>query len=115
MAIGGILVATIFFPKMHTISQQSKYRKLKLHSGSGSDSTVSTAVQLVSVTECGVQVYTSYTDGAFPGYSAGYPYYYSSPYHPPGQLHYTPHHQRYSGPRAGQQGRLRPAPPHLNR
>ena len=38
---GGVLISTIFFPKMHTISQQSKYRKLKMHSG-GSDSTVYT-------------------------------------------------------------------------
>ena len=36
-----MLISTIFFPKMHTISQQSKYRKLKMHSG-GSDSTVYT-------------------------------------------------------------------------
>ena len=38
---GGVLLTTIFFPKMHTISQQSKYRKLKMHSP-GSDSTVYT-------------------------------------------------------------------------
>ena len=38
---GGVLISTIFFPKMHTISQQSKYRKLKMHSP-GSDSTVYT-------------------------------------------------------------------------
>lgn len=57
VTIAGILVTTIFFPKMHTISQQSKYRKLKLHSP-GSDSTV----------------YTSYTGAQdYPSYSMYYP------------------------------------------
>jgi hypothetical protein len=42
VTVAGLLVTTIFFPKMHTISQQSKYRKLKLHSP-GSDSTVYTS------------------------------------------------------------------------
>ena len=57
VAIAGLLLTTIFLPKMHTISQQSKYRKLKLHSP-GSDSTV----------------YTSYTaQQDFPSYSMYYP------------------------------------------
>ena len=57
VAIAGLLLTTIFLPKMHTISQQSKYRKLKLHSP-GSDSTV----------------YTSYTaQQDYPSYSMYYP------------------------------------------
>jgi hypothetical protein len=40
VVIGGVLVFTVFLPKMHTISQQSRYRKLKLLNGS--DSTVYT-------------------------------------------------------------------------
>ena len=52
---GGVLLTTIFFPKMHTISQQSKYRRLKMH-GPGSESTV----------------YTPYTDYAGAGPGAGY-------------------------------------------
>ena len=57
VAIAGLPLTTIFLPKMHTISQQSKYRKLKLHSP-GSDSTV----------------YTSYTaQQDFPSYSMYYP------------------------------------------
>ena len=50
-----MLLTTIFFPKMHTISQQSKYRRLKMH-GPGSESTV----------------YTTYTDYAGAGPGAGY-------------------------------------------
>ena len=40
VVIAGVLVSTVFLPKMHTISQQSRYRKLKLMNGS--DSTVYT-------------------------------------------------------------------------
>ena len=110
VTIAGILVTTIFFPKMHTISQQSKYRKLKLHSP-GSDSTV----------------YTSYTGAQdYPSYSMYYPptALYPGPggeldrqnlqfsckrvtfsgYHPHRGLH--PHLRAHMGARP---------PPHLNR
>ena len=110
VAIAGLLLTTIFLPKMHTISQQSKYRKLKLHSP-GSDSTV----------------YTSYTaQQDFPSYSMYYPpnalypgtggeliteifgcqasVYPPSGYHPHRGLH--PHLRAHMGSRP---------PPHLNR
>ena len=110
VAIAGLLLTTIFLPKMHTISQQSKYRKLKLHSP-GSDSTV----------------YTSYTaQQDFPSYSMYYPpsalypgtggeliteifgcqasVYPPSGYHPHRGLH--PHLRAHMGSRP---------PPHLSR
>jgi hypothetical protein len=41
VVMAAILVSTVFLPKMHTIAQQSRYRRLKLMTGS-SDSTVYT-------------------------------------------------------------------------
>ena len=108
VAIAGLLLTTIFLPKMHTISQQSKYRKLKLHSP-GSDSTV----------------YTSYTaQQDYPSYSMYYPptalypgtggeitknlwfscKYVAPGYHPHRGLH--PHLRAHMGSRP---------PPHLSR
>jgi len=92
VAIAGLLLTTIFLPKMHTISQQSKYRKLKLHSP-GSDSTV----------------YTSYTaQQDYPSYSMYYPptalYPGTGGYHPHRGLH--PHLRAHMGSRP---------PPHLSR
>ena len=37
LLVGYIILATIFLPKMHTISQQSKVRRLKLHGAGGLD------------------------------------------------------------------------------
>ena len=74
-----MLLTTIFFPKMHTISQQSKYRRLKMH-GPGSESTV----------------YTTYTDYAGAGPGAGY-YgggYYGPPSPPPPHPHHVPRYTR---------------------
>lgn len=94
VTIGGILVTTIFFPKMHTISQQSKYRKLKIHSP-GSDSTV----------------YTSYSD--YPNYSMYYPSY--PPPYP--SNHFHKNMQRYSRSHSGHRMNMQrmSANPHLNR
>ena len=76
---GGVLLSTIFFPKMHTISQQSKYRRLKVGHGPGSESTV----------------YTTYTD--YPSYTY-YPGYHTPGYHPAPPPAYPgiPPHSRYS-------------------
>ena len=106
VTIAGILVTTIFFPKMHTISQQSKYRKLKLHSP-GSDSTVYTSYT-------GAQDYPSYSM-YYPPTAALYPGVQGAPHHlhlhpnPPGYhphpgLH--PHRRPHATPRP---------PPHLGR
>ena len=73
---GGVLLSTIFFPKMHTISQQSKYRRLKLGHGPGSES----------------RVYTTYTD--YPSYTY-YPGYHN-PGYLPGPPGYSQQHSRYS-------------------
>ena len=42
VAVAGVLLSAIFFPKMHTIAQQTKFKDSDLHR-SHSDSTVFTA------------------------------------------------------------------------